>query len=80
MRWRRIAWALIAYGLSGLALLIIVASVGLDAANRVERVAASADSALDSAAITAASLVPGGRRLATALRTCSEPSMPSRAR
>jgi hypothetical protein len=53
MRWRRIAWALIAYGLSGLALLIIVASVGLDAANRVERVAASADSALDSAAITA---------------------------
>jgi hypothetical protein len=53
MRSRRIAWALIAYGLSGLVLLIIVASVGLDAADRVERIAGSADSALDSAAVTA---------------------------
>ena len=53
MRSSRLAWALITYGVSGVALLIIVASVALDAAGRVERIAGSADSALDSAAVTA---------------------------
>jgi hypothetical protein len=53
MRSRRIAWALVAYGVSGLALLIIVASAALDAVGRVERIASSANSTLDSAAVTA---------------------------
>jgi hypothetical protein len=53
MRSRRLAWALITYGVTGVALLIIVVSVALDAAGRVERIAGSADSALDSAAVTA---------------------------
>jgi hypothetical protein len=53
MRSRRLAWALVAYGTAGVILLIIVAATGFDAAVRVERLAGSADAALESAATTA---------------------------
>ena len=53
MRTRRLAWALIAYGVAGSILMIVAAAIGLDAAGRAERLAGTANAALVSAAATA---------------------------
>ena len=50
---RRLGWALIAYGVTGVVLLIVVVGVALDAAARAERLVGSADTTLESAATTA---------------------------
>lgn len=46
---RALAWGLILYGLAGLALIIAGAAVGLDAADRIERLATDADGTLAAA-------------------------------
>ncbi|HET8778334.1 MAG TPA: hypothetical protein VFN76_11815, partial [Candidatus Limnocylindria bacterium] len=50
MRRRAIGWALIAYGVIGVVLLLAGAVVGMDAAARIERTAAVAGGTLSAAA------------------------------
>jgi hypothetical protein len=50
MRRRALAWALVLYGVAGLALAVTGAAVGLDLATRVERLADDADGTLAAAA------------------------------
>jgi hypothetical protein len=50
MRSRGLAWGLIAYGVLGIVIVIGGALIGLQAAGRVERLAAAADGALEAAA------------------------------
>ena len=45
-----LAWGLVAYGLAGLALSIVGVTFGLDAAGRLERLAAASDATLEAAA------------------------------
>lgn len=47
---RLLGWGLIAYGVAGLGLLVLGALIGLDAATRIERLAAEADGTIAAAA------------------------------